>query len=303
MAQIDQVKELSPFDRFQAKINRKSKVTQQTYIASVNQFMRECFVNDWETLLDGTVAEQEERIRQYLPQKSHTVANKVFWALRHFYSANQVRLNWDDDLKDYIPAKEAVMNYRARTKAEIEAMLSKAPLREQVAVLIMSTGGIRVGGLPTMLIENGVWIEKYNVYCFLIYPKTDDEYQALFTPQASALIKKYIGRRKSGPLFLSKFGGDYPAGEDTLSQAVRRVAKEAGAYFPYEVQLDHGFRHFFRTALETSRVHDDFAERLMGHKKEKLKKVYSHPDPLELMEASEYYKAFEKLTFTFEDQN
>lgn len=293
------MEELSAFERFKAKIKKKSVKTQETYIASVIQFRKAHFLETWEDLLEGAINDLEERIRQYLPTRSHTTANKMFWALRHFYAANQIKLNWDDDLKDYIPAKKAVITYRARTKQEIEAMLKNAKLREQVAILSMATGGIRIAGLSTMVIENGTWIDEYNLYCFLIYPGTDDEYQAFFSPQASLLLKKYIGRRESGPVFLSKFGGGYPADEGSLSQAIRRVAKSAGVYFPYEVQVDHGFRYYFRTALETSRIHDDFAERLMGHKKEKLKKVYSHPPALELLEASEYQKAFDRLTFNF----
>lgn len=291
------MEQLDAFARFKAKIQKKSPSTRETYIASIIQFRKAHFLETWEDLLEGAINELEERIRQYLPTKSHTTANKTFWALRHFYNANQVKLDWDDDLKDYIPTKKAVRTYRARTKQEIEAMLSNAKLREQAAILAMSTGGVRIAGLPTMLIENGIWIEKYALYCFLIYPGTDDEYQAFFSPQASLFLKKYIGRRTAGPVFVSKFSASYPADEGSLSQAVRRVAKSSGVYFPYEVQVDHGFRHYFRTALETSRIHDDFAERLMGHKKEKLKKVYSHPDPLELLEASEYFKAFDRLTF------
>ena len=295
------LEESDAFIRFKNKIKKKSLKTQETYIAAIMQFRKAHFLDTWESMLEGTINDLEERIRHYLLEKSHTTANKAFWALRHFYSANQIKLNWDDDLKDYVPAKKAVRQYRAYSKQEIEAMVAHGKLRERAAILAMASGGLRIAGLPTMAIENATWVDKYKVYCFKIYPGTDDEYQAFFSPQASVFIKKLIGRRQSGPIFLSKFGDDYPANEGSLSQAIRRVAKNAGVYLPYQVQLDHGFRHYFRTALETSRIHDDFAERLMGHKKEKLKKVYSHPDPLELMEASEFYKAFEKLTFDIKE--
>lgn len=291
------MEELSAFERFKAKIRKKSLKTQQTYIAAVRQFMQEHSITIWDDLLKGTIDEIEERIRQFLPKKSHTTANKTFWALRHFYTANKIRLNWDEDLNDYVPSKTPKINYRPRTKEEIEILLHHGKLREQVAILAMATGGVRVAGLSSMLIENGIWIDKYKLYCFLIYPRTDDEYQALFSPQASLFIKKYIGKRTTGSLFTSKFDSSYPVDEDGIAQSIRRLSKATNVYFPYEVQVDHGFRKFFRTVLETSKIHDDFAERLMGHKKEKLKKVYSHPDPLELLEASEYYKAFDKLDF------
>lgn len=278
------------------KIQKKSDSTKETYSDVLEQFKRTHFIDTWEAMLEGTTIELEERIRNYLPTKKHSMANKTYWALRKFYGANKIILDWDD-LLDYIPKKKKVYNYRARTKAEIESMLRIAKPREQLAVLCMSSGGVRIAGLPTLLIENGTWIDKYKLYCFLVYPGTDDEYQALFSPQTSTLMRKIIGKRVDGPVFLTKFGAGWAADEGTLEQAIRRLAKKAGVYFPYEVQVDHGFRHFFRTNLEISKIHDNFAERLMGHKKEKLKKTYSHPDPLELLEASEYYKAIPNLTF------
>lgn len=285
------------FEKFYAKMQRKSPATKKTYVDSLMQFRKAHFIDSWEFMLEGKIEELEARIKEYLPTKSHTVANKLYWALRTFYAANGVKLNWDDDLKDYIPLRKPIIVYRPRTKEEIEAMLKIAELREQVAVLLMSTGGLRIGALPTLLIEDCIWLEGPALYCLKAYPGTSDEYLFFITPQASKALKKYIGRRSKGPIFVSKHAEDWQAVEVALARAVMRLSQKAGVYYPKEVQTDHGFRHFFRTKLEASRIHDDFAERLMGHKKEKLKKVYSHPEPLELFEASEYHKAIGKLTF------
>lgn len=116
------------------------------------------------------------------------------------------------------------------------------------------------------------------------------------TPQASEVIKKYMGRRKSGSLFVSKYENTYPANVESLSEAIERLVHLAGLK-DSDVQPAHGFRKFCRTAFENNGIHDDFAERLLGHKKERLKKVYSHPQPMELYKASEYYKAIDALTF------
>ncbi len=262
------------------------------------QFRKAHFIDSWEFLLEGKVEDLETRIKEYLPTKTHTTANKLFWALRTFYAANGVKLNWDDDLKDYIPLRQQVIAYRPRTKEEIETLLKVADLREQVAILLMSSGGLRLGALPTLTIDDCIWLDGPGLYCLKAYPKTDDEYLFFITPQASKLLKKYTGKSTKGPIFYSKIaGGEWAAHEKALAQAIRRLSQKTGVYLPREVQVDHGFRHFFRTKLEASKIHDDFAERLMGHKKEKLKKVYSHPEPLELFEASEYHKAIDKLTF------
>lgn len=284
-----------PYQNFLNTLVRKSPRTKETYEDALLQFRRATFTDDLLELLDS---EKEDKIIQYIGQKHYSTANKAVSALRLFYAANRVKLDWDHILL-FMPKTDTHIDYRPYTKDEITAFLKKAELREQIAALMMSTGGFRIGALPTIQIEKLVFVDKYKLYCVMAYTGTSEEYLSFVTPQCSELIKKYIGKRKSGPLFITKTAAEasFPADEYALTENIRRVAKAAGIYSPREIQLDHGFRKFLRTTLETCRIHDDFAERLLNHKKDKLKKVYSHPEPLELLEASEYYKAIETLTF------
>lgn len=249
-------------------------------------------------MLEGKTEEIEDKIKDYLGKIKRSHAQILLGALRLFYAANRININWPHVLL-FVPTGQA-KTLRPYMKAEIESALSLADDREAAAILLMSTGGLRIGGLLGLKVEDLIWMSEQNLYCLKVYAGDSlAEYLTFITPQASYILKKYIKKRTSGQVFLAKNDSEYPADEDSLSCAIDGLLDKAGVKKPGEVQTTHGFRKFFRTIIEIAGIHDDFAERLLGHKKEKLKKVYSQPQPLELFNASQYNKAIDQLTFSF----
>lgn len=285
------------FVNFQAVLKRKSAKTQQNYLWALDRYRKTNFIDQYSFLLEGKIEEIEDKIKAYLGTISHSHASMFLGALQMFYAANRININWKHVLL-FAPKDEGAKKLRPYNKDEIEKALAFADTREKVAILLMATSGLRIGALIWLKIEHLHWMNDQGIYCITAYAGDNkDEYMTYCTPQTAELLKKYIDRRKSGPIFVSKVEADYPADIDSLSCAIDELLDRIGVKKPGEVQITHGFRKFFRTVLEVSGVHDDFAERLLGHKKEKLKKVYSQPQPLELYEVSGYSKAIGGLTF------
>jgi integrase len=285
------------FTNFQKVLKKKSERTQENYLWVLEHYRRANFIDQYSFMLEGKAEEIEDKIKDYLGKIKRSHAQILLGALRLFYAANRININWDHVLL-FMPTGQA-KTLRPYLKAEIENALRIADDREAAAILLMSTGGLRIGGLLGLKVEDLLFLESENLYCLKVYAgDTLAEYLTFITPQASQTLRKYIKKRTSGPVFLAKNDSGYPADEDSLSCAIDGLLDRAGVKKPGEVQLNHGFRKFFRTTIEIAGIHDDFAERLLGHKKEKLKKVYSQPQPMELYTASQYSKAIDALTFS-----
>ena len=284
------------YQNFLKAMTRKSEKTKENYIWALERYRKANFVDQYSFMLEGQQAEKEDKIKAYLATISYSHAKMFIGAMRLFFAANRILIDWDHVLL-FLPEGVAKV-LRGYEKPEITSVLKIAKLREQCAILVMSTAGLRIGALPALKVENLTWMDEQRTYCLTVYAgDAEEEYQTFCTPQTAQLLKKYIGKRSKGPVFTAKYEAEYPADEDSLSCAIDLLLNKAGVKKPGLIQTTHGFRKFFRTTLEVSGIHDDFAERLMGHSKEKLKKVYSHPQPLELWNVSQYQKAIPALTF------
>lgn len=292
------------YANFREVLDKQSPATVKTYDSCFWSFLDYRDLTNPDSLLEGSQIEKEDAIKSFIKQKSYQMANKTLWALRMFYRANRVALDWKH-ISDFMPkqpdAPELV--YRPYTKAEIATMLKSADKRLAVAILMMAQAGPRIGALPTVKLDDLTFIEQYKLYAIKFYSfSAKDAYWSFVTPQVSKLINDYEGKRKDGFLFVYKDNPRFQVTRDALVSDLYRLLKKAGLRTPGEqsdTQLDHGFRKFFRTQLEVSRINDDAAERLMGHNTKRLKRIYSMPSPLELLEATEYRKAIPNLTIEF----
>jgi integrase len=81
-------------------------------------------------------------------------------------------------------------NLRAYTKEEIKKLLSVADLRDRSIILIMVSGGLRVGALPDLQVKHYTVLDKDNnssngIGLLKVYPNSkNDSYTTLLTPEA-----------------------------------------------------------------------------------------------------------------------
>lgn len=197
--------------------------------------------------------------------------------------------------------KESPRPYR---KNEIQQVLQEAEEREELAILTMSTSAVRIGALPRMQSRDLTFIEEYDLYAILVYPRTLSQYWTFLTPQASEKIANIVDKLKpTDYIFANKLEPDLPAKSSALSTAIWRLLVKVGLCVPsndplkrQEVQIDHGFRKFARTTWDNSGIREEYAERLEGHGK-KLVRTYAMPTPLEWIRTCEFPKAIPQLTF------
>jgi integrase len=106
-------------------------------------------------------------------------------------------------------------NLRAYQKEEIRKLLSVADLRDRCIILMMASGGLRVGGLSDLQVKHqGVLDKDSGIGLLKVYPNSKhDSYTALLTPEAMDAIHSYMEWRKDhgelisdeSPLIRDKF--------------------------------------------------------------------------------------------------
>lgn len=169
---------------------------------------------------------------------------------------------------------------------EIEQILSKCDVRDKVAILIMLSTGMRIGGLRELQIDNIKKIEEYELYLIWVYNRSGKaRYYTFCTPECAVAIDEYLEYRKrigeqlkdKSPLIRDKFGiENYFRAPRFLS--IRAISllfeealKKAGVnqlkpgQKKREVMRSHGFRKFFITQCDRSGMSFTVREYPSGH--------------------------------------
>lgn len=295
------------YANFLAALDEKSPETKRTYEESFRMFLTYNETKNPDKLIEPEAKELQQKIRSFmaeLKQKglSYSTINKAYWAIRMFYATNEVLINWDW-VNLYKPKKEEKeQEDRPYTKEEVMRCLMEADERTKAAILVMSTAGPRVGGLPTIRIKDLEFIEKYDLYCLTIYPFDQDaRYRTFVTPQATLFIDEYKGKRKDkDPLFVNKRDSDLPITKGAIEQDIWDLLKAVRLRVVdgqrKEVQMDHGFRKFATTTWRSCGLEKESREALDGQNPG-IQKRYAKLPSLELLEISKYSLAIPTLTF------
>lgn len=296
------------YQNFIEALDQKSTFTKEVYLACLKNFCEFLQIRNCDRIVEIEVKKLEDLIKDFVRSlvatgKGYSSQNQHVSALKMFFVSNRVNLNFSwifMALKKDNP--EDKVKDRPHRKPEIARLLKKADLRGKVELGIMFAGGARVGALPGIKIPHLHYVDEYNLYAIDAYPNDKEaNYWILVTPQVSAWIKELVGNRKEGFLLRSKNDNKSGITRDAIVYEVFQLTLAAGLREPgkdterQDVMLCHGLRKFFRTTLETSKIKDEHAERLLGHIA-KLKRIYSKPTPLEVVETTEYQKAIPNLT-------
>jgi integrase len=262
---------------------------------------------------------------------SSSSVNNTYNALKKFYKANNIKLDWDY-ISQYKGKDEGrIVEDRVYTKDEILQMLDYGDLRNKVIILTLLSTGMRVGGLAGLRIKDLEYIDKYGgLYKFTVYSDDNNEkYTTFCTPECADTIDKYIEYRKRNgdnitpeSAFIHKktvrVNGKNPMKEincfdvpmsslmiqQTMSHLQRRshVMDKEKANTPEErgrirksVMRCHSFRKIFDTTCIEQNVNHYVKEKLLGHKaKLGLDIHYFRPTENQLL--NEYLKVIDALT-------
>jgi hypothetical protein len=117
---------------------------------------------------------------------------------------NRKPLSWKIVAKTM--GKPSAKRDRGYTHEELKRMLEVSKLREQAALLLMSSAGVRIGAFQWkddrgeelyLQLKHLTKIGKYGLYKILVYEGSEEEYITFCTPEAAAAIDRYFGFRTS----------------------------------------------------------------------------------------------------------
>ncbi len=305
----------------------KSDYTKRDYKKALSRY-RSHYNTTLERMLSIPIDEVEEKLVDYIiflkkDDQSTSFINMNFYALKHFYFMNNVRINKEKIGKFLGESKKKNVD-RSYTHAEIKSMVDIADLRFKVVISVLASTGIRIGPLPTLRLSHLQKIDS--VYKFKIYENTKDEYYTFCSPEAASYIDSYLEYRiRSGEKltkeksFLIREQFDVNDIEQVRKQGrsitinsmsnilyslaiksgVRQTNHNSTGRERQAVPLAHGFRKFFTTQLINAKVNPEIREMLLGHSIG-LAAAYYKPTEDEMLE--EYMKAADNLTINEENR-
>lgn len=233
-----------------------------------------------------------------------------------FLDFHEVPINWKK-IDAYFP-EEVNSDITAYTREEIAKMLQFADVRDRVVILIMVSGGPRVGALPSIKLKHITKIDDTGISALKLYPESKrDHYNTLLTPECVRAIDEWLEWRKNhgeklGPesllirdkyaAFSSRTNRAKPIQSAAIRMMIKRVIKRAGID-DHDLNPDHSFRYFFNTTLKNSRVTPDFKSLLMGHDTKLDENYYDETNPeSRQVILEEYLKAVDALTINNENR-
>jgi integrase len=111
-------------------------------------------------------------------------------AVLTFYQLNDIVLN-RRKISRYFGEYKKVVKDRAYTAEEIYKALQTADLRMKVIILLMSSGGQRIGSLADLTLGNLTFIEPYGIFKVVVYEGTNNEYYTFTTRETANAIFEY----------------------------------------------------------------------------------------------------------------
>jgi integrase len=316
----------------------KSPKTKIAYAQSLRRYLN----NRKLTEVDNLLLEQNPRVIEsqiidyVMTLRSEGIAYATICFLvtpvLTFYQLNNVILN-RRKVSRYFGEYKKVVKDRAYTADEIYKALQTADLRMKVIILLMSSGGQRIGSLADLTLGNLTFIEPYGIFKVIVYEGTNSEYYTFTTRETAIAIFEYLSyRQRSGERI--NFNGETKKWEpenvpllreqfdatDILhvrrprvigTNAIRRVlvdqlvrcglrtvehpiGGQSTKRVRKSIALGNGFRKYAISAFSRAKINHDIRQMLVDHKGGYLDESYLRLTQEEVLE--EYMKAEPYLT-------
>lgn len=311
----------------------KSPHSKKTYRLTFNQFLRSSM-----TTTVVTKNQQQQNLRTLLDYKPNVIESKIIdyiehlkerklsysaiqvscSAIFHFFDINDVNLN-KRKIWRFFPQDES--NYysmdRPYSVNEIEHILANCDIRSRVIILLMTSTGMRIGGLRELSLCDIKKIDEFSLYMIWVYNRSKaDRYYTFSTPECAAAIDAYLDYRKSfgeelkdkSPLIREQFNIDNPFTANApkflsprmMFRIIEDVLKRSGVNQVKvgndrrDVMTSHGFRKFFINQCNKASLGYTTWKHLAGHKLAHTDASYIRTTEEDIL--AEYIKAIPLLT-------
>ena len=308
----------------------RSAKTKEVYDKALKVFMKFHNIESYSLLLGSQ--DIEDKIKQYMmnirSRELSTSFMTIFLsAIKTFYEMNDIEnIRWRK-LKRFMGEETLRHEDRKYTHEEILTLLNASDLKQKVIILLMSSAGLRIGALPTLLIKH---LRKMNdVYKIDVYKglKGKGQYYTFCSPECATAIDNYLQYRErcgekispDSPLLRKDFDSDfhesarnkvYPVTRNSISMSIFNLLIKTGIRTVdhvnsrrarKDVKMTHGFRKFFETMLVNSNIHETIIRKLTGHSdRSNLTQLYSKQTEEEMQE--KYMQAVDNLTINPENR-
>jgi hypothetical protein len=228
--------------------------------------------------------------------KSGKKVSMFIFAWEKFCKFNNIKIDWDR-IRTTIPRNKqqirAVADDEAYTREQIKKIcLYATDIRLKVAILMMSSGGLRREAMCTLLHKHikPIIIDGKLVCARVVtYNEEEGTYITFITPEAYNLYLEYLTERRrfnevitdNSPVLIKKFDvrkgksiiDNTPIKKITLGRLITDVLIASGVrelspsyVHRYKVKALHGFRKFMYETLRKSGVDATTAHELIGDK-------------------------------------
>jgi integrase len=204
---------------------------------------------------------------------------------------NDIMIN-TTKVNKFMPANVKNRKSRAYTVGEIQKLLDIADERLRAAILILSSTGMRIGGLVGLTVGNLEAVENNRLYKVTVYENQPEEYVTFTTSEAKEKgIDSYLGMRErygevilpSTPLIREQFdkrdpfAAAHPRHVHVITIAKKiselaeatglrtRLERRKGISHRKEVPNCNGFRRYHSTMLVNSSLTTELRWLLEGH--------------------------------------
>ncbi len=297
----------------------KTEKTKVNYTYSLAQFLKYCKLEPDEYLEKARERPRDAEllILRFMSERKKVVGGSTLKntlaSVRSFLVMNDISnsINWEK-IQKIMPHAKKVGSDRAPTIDEIRVILDNSLIHIRNAILLMVSGGFRVGAFDYLTWRDveAIKVGDYDFAKLTIYRGEPEQYTTFITPEAYGALQEYRKRREE---IGEKIRPDSPLIRDTWdsraridptqarplsSQSVKnsvlitiwKVGLRKEHKKTQEFKAVHGFRKYFETNAKRVLRSDD-VERLKGH----LSNYYK---PTEEYLASEYVKAIPFLTIS-----
>ena len=290
----------------------KSEKTKLQYEKYLKEFLNYFIIKNFDKLVQIEPKKLQEMIEDFImynksKNKSASYISGKLYALKLFFSMNDVILNWDK-IKKMIPERNKPTGEKAYSTEQIQILLKNtANLEFKALIHFMSASGVRVGCFDELKIKDLTDMPNGSK-CVKVYADTRHEYFTFIHYEAVEALNEYLeSRKKKGEkitedswVFCSPSDNSKPLHVNSITSNLGRfvrkfLGREKSRSGRYSIMACHGFRKRFDTVLKSNRmVNISLAERLMGHSQTiPLDNSYFKPVIEQLFD--EYQKAIPQL--------
>lgn len=225
-----------------------------------------------------------KEIVQMLPMKMDLAVRIRFTSIivKNFYKHENITYeqinSWSKSIPKNKKKEESETDLHRLSNKELDLLYeaSKLNIRDELMILLMSTTGIRVGGLSNLMVNNVCKAIGRDIVInenAKTLEKGGKWFSFVLTPNTKLLLHKWIAEhRKAHSQYLFPGRGDNPISTNRIGKIIKEIGERAGVTGPHV--HPHALRHTFAHLLLESGNDPGLVSKMMGHSSSKTTEIY-----------------------------